>query len=91
MAVGQDNWCRYQFNPTELYQRGAVNESHCGKETFQAYEDYEEPVKNDKGEVEVVTKTRLRSDYDPHCPEHGGTKDPSDTPKKSAKTSSATS
>lgn len=75
MAVGTDNWCKYQFNPSELYQ----NPGHgnvCGQETFPGSEDYEDVTRSSTGAVQIETKTRLRETFDPYCPSHGGTTDP---------------
>jgi len=90
MAVGSDNWCHYEYNPSELYQ----NPGHgnvCGRETFQGSEDYEDVTKDSSGNVQIQTKTRLRDAYDPFCPEHGGTKDPRGNSESSTSSTSSSS
>lgn len=72
MAVAGNNWCQYQYNPSEIYQNPGHG-SHCGAETFQGFEDYED-VDSSGSEPKIVTKKRLREAFDPYCPAHGGTK-----------------
>jgi hypothetical protein len=71
--------CQYHYTDSELYQRGAMNETHCGARTWPAYEQRDEtylhPVDN---LMHIRTVTVPREDHDPFCPEHGGTPSPAD-------------
>lgn len=85
MSIGQ-NYCRYRYSPTELYQRtkpGTAPETHCGARTYYAYDEPElvpQTVTDDDGQpitIHVRTGRMLaRVLPDPYCPAHGGTPEP---------------
>lgn len=73
--------CRYQFNPSELYQRtkhGMGVESHCGSKTFPAVDIPEVYV--DGGQFHETGRMVAREHPDPYCPAHGGSPEPPPPP-----------
>lgn len=84
--------CRYQFNPSELYQRtkpGQGVETTCGARTFPANDEPElvivvtgvDPSSGEKYYDAIRTgRFRPREQDDPYCPAHGGSPEPPPPP-----------
>ncbi len=66
--------CLYRYNDSEKYQRGMLNETHCGARTWTAFEDQDETyIHPDDGLLHVRTIKVPKGSDDPYCPAHGGT------------------
>jgi hypothetical protein len=87
--------CRYQFNPSELYQRtkpGQGIETSCGGLTYPAQDEPElGMVRLGDGTVEYRRTGRMteRSHPDPYCPRHGGSAEPPPPPVSQAELEAA--
>lgn len=80
------NFCRYQYNPSEQYQRGRPGqgvETICGGRTYPANDEPElMQVRLADGTVEYRESGRYlpRAQPDPYCPAHGGSPEPPPPP-----------
>jgi hypothetical protein len=71
--------CQYSFSPTEQYQHPEWG-THCGQQTYAGYEEVSTPRKQPDGTIQVETELVQRDQFDPYCPDHGGTPDPTKKP-----------
>lgn len=79
------SYCRYQYNPSEQYQRakpGQGVETVCGSATYPAADEPELiPVRTGDGTQYRPSGRYLpRDQADPYCPAHGGSPEPPPPP-----------